>query len=94
MIRTSKNNRENYPRNFFWTQENETRVKFNPGLSANQPSNNWAFYSFGSANDSAASIKRLNTPTSSSLFIIRLPSGLNFEDRVEAKITQGVLKSD
>ena len=77
MIRTSKNNRENYPRNFFWTQENETRVKFNPGLSANQPSNNWAFYSFGSTNDSPASIKRLNTPTSSSLFIIRLPSGLN-----------------
>ena len=88
MIRTSKNYRENYPRNFFWTQENETRVKFNPA------SNNWAFYSFGSTNDSPASIKRLNTPTSSSLFIIRLPSGLNFEDRVEAKITPGVLKSD
>ena len=26
----------------FWTQERETQVKFNPGLSANQPSNNWA----------------------------------------------------
>ena len=42
MIRRSKNNRENYPRKFFWTQEKETRVKFNPGLSANRPSNNWA----------------------------------------------------
>ena len=27
MIGTSKNKGENYPRNFFWTQENETRVK-------------------------------------------------------------------
>ena len=26
----------------FKTQERETRVKFNPGLSANRPSNNWA----------------------------------------------------
>ena len=25
-----------------WTQEKETGVKFNPGLSANRPSNNWA----------------------------------------------------
>ena len=37
-----KNNRENYPRKCFWTKEKETRVKFNPGLSANRPSNNWA----------------------------------------------------
>ena len=42
MIGSSKNNRENYPRKCFWTQERETRVKFNSGLSANRPSNNWA----------------------------------------------------
>ena len=36
-----KNNRENYLRKCFWKQEKETRVKFNPGLSANRPSNNW-----------------------------------------------------
>ena len=42
MIGSSKNNRENYPRKCFWTPEKETRVKFNPGLSANRPSNNWA----------------------------------------------------
>ena len=42
MIGSSKNNRENYPRKCFWTQEKETQVKFNPGLSANRPSNNWA----------------------------------------------------
>ena len=33
---------ENFPRKCFRTQERETRVKFNPGLSANRPSNNWA----------------------------------------------------
>ena len=33
---------ENYPRRCFWTKEKETRVKFNPGLTANRPSNNWA----------------------------------------------------
>ena len=42
MIGSSKNNRENYPRKCFWTPEKKTRVKFNPGLSANRPSNNWA----------------------------------------------------
>ena len=42
MIGSSKNKRENYPRKSFWKQEKETRVKFNPGLSANRPSNNWA----------------------------------------------------
>ena len=42
MIESSKYNRENYPRKCFWTQERETRVKFNPRLSANRPSNNWA----------------------------------------------------
>ena len=42
LIGSSKNSKENYPRKCFWTQEKETRVKFNPGLSANQPSNNWA----------------------------------------------------
>ena len=36
------NIRENCPRKCFWTKEKETRVKFNPGLSANRPSNNWA----------------------------------------------------
>ena len=40
MIGSSKNNRQNYARKCFWTQEKETRVKFNPGLSANRPSNN------------------------------------------------------
>ena len=42
MIGSSKNNRDNYPRKFFWTHEKESRVKFNLGLSANRPSNNWA----------------------------------------------------
>ena len=42
VIESSKYNRENYPRKCFWTQEGETQVKFNPGLSANRPSNNWA----------------------------------------------------
>ena len=42
MIESSKYNRENYARKCFWTQERETWIKFNPGLSANQPSNNWA----------------------------------------------------
>ena len=42
MIGSSKHNRKNYPRKCFWTQERETWVKFNPRLSANQPSNNWA----------------------------------------------------
>ena len=38
MIGSSKNSTENCPRNCFWTQEKEARVKFNPGLSANRPS--------------------------------------------------------
>ena len=42
IIESFKNNRENYPRKCFWTQEKETWVKFNPGLSANRPSNNLA----------------------------------------------------
>ena len=42
MIGSSKNNRENYLRKCFWTQEKETRVKFNPGLSRNRPSNKLA----------------------------------------------------
>ena len=42
MIGSSKNNRENYPRKYFRTQEKETRIKFNHGLSANRPLNNWA----------------------------------------------------
>ena len=42
MIGSCKNNRGNYPRKCFWTQEKETGVKFNPGLSANKPLNNWA----------------------------------------------------
>ena len=46
MIGSSKNKRENYPRKRFWTEEKETRVKFNPGLSANRPSNNWALDEF------------------------------------------------
>ena len=42
MIGSTKNNRENYPRKCFWKQEKETWVNFNPGLSANRLSNNWA----------------------------------------------------
>ena len=42
MIRCSMNVRENCLRKCFSTKEKETRVKFNPGLSANLPSNNWA----------------------------------------------------
>ena len=42
MIGSSKNSAENCPRKCFGTQEKETQVKFNPGLRANQPSNNWA----------------------------------------------------
>ena len=41
MIGSSKINRETYPRKCFWAHE-KARVKFNPGLSANRPSNNWA----------------------------------------------------
>ena len=37
-----KNNYENYQKKSFWTEEKETRVSFNPGISANLPSNNWA----------------------------------------------------
>ena len=33
--------REKYLRKCFRTKEKETRVKFNPGLSGNRPSNNW-----------------------------------------------------
>ena len=47
MFGSSKHNRENYPRKYFWTQEKETRIKFNPGLSANRPSNNWALVLVG-----------------------------------------------
>ena len=42
MIGGSKNNRENYPSKCFWKQEKGTRVNFNPGLSTDRPSNNWA----------------------------------------------------
>ena len=42
MIGSSKNNKENYRRKCFWTQEKEARVKFNLRLRTNQPSNNWA----------------------------------------------------
>ena len=34
MIASSKNDRENYPRKCFWTQENKSGVKVNYGLSA------------------------------------------------------------
>ena len=40
MIGSFKNSTENYPKKWFGTQEKETRVDFNPGLSANRPSNN------------------------------------------------------
>ena len=42
MIGSSKNSTENYARKCFWIQEKETRVNFNPRLSANRPSNNSA----------------------------------------------------
>ena len=42
MIGSSKNSTEKYPRKCFWTQEKETQVKFNPGLSVNPASNNLA----------------------------------------------------
>ena len=42
MIGSYKNNGENYPRKCFRTREKENWVKFNSGLSANRPSNNWA----------------------------------------------------
>ena len=43
MIRCPMNTRENCARKCFRTKEKETRVKFNPGLSANRSSNNnWA----------------------------------------------------
>ena len=57
MIGGSKNNRENDPRKCFSTQEKETRVKFNPGLSANRPSNNWAL----EASDLTALLMRSET---------------------------------
>ena len=47
MIRCSMNIRENCRRKCFLTKDKETQVKFNPGLSANRPSNNWALVSIG-----------------------------------------------
>ena len=37
MIGSSENNRENYPRKCFWTDEKETRVKFNPACKGYAP---------------------------------------------------------
>ena len=45
MIGSSKNSTENYPKKWIGTQEKEARVNFNPGLSANRPSNNSAQFS-------------------------------------------------
>ena len=42
MTGSSKNSTENYPRKCFQTQQKETRVKFNPGLTANRLLNDWA----------------------------------------------------
>ena len=42
MIGSSKNNREKSPRKYFEHKKMETRVKFNPGLTANRPSSKWA----------------------------------------------------
>ena len=42
-----KNNRENIWK-CFWTKENETQDKFNPELSSDRPSNNWALDFIGS----------------------------------------------
>jgi len=45
MIGSSKNKTEKIIReNTFEHKKKETRVKFNPGLSANPPSSNWALY--------------------------------------------------
>ena len=41
-VQCSMNIRENCPRKCFWTKAKDTRVKCNPGLSANRASNNWA----------------------------------------------------
>ena len=62
MIGSSKNSRENYPRKCFWTQEKQTRVKFNPGLSANRPSNNWAQVAETSATVNNSRIQDNNQP--------------------------------
>ena len=75
MIGTAKNNRENYLRKFFSTQENKTRVKFNPGISASlllsstgpcillvmipQPQTPWHLALFLSFDFQAASISKV-----------------------------------
>ena len=43
MIGSSQNYRENIPKNDY-EYKKKARVKFNPGLSANQSSNNWALF--------------------------------------------------
>ena len=62
MIGSSKNNTVNYPKKCFWTQEKETKVKCNPGLSAIRPSHNWAL---GSASDWSCRVGNLLQPISS-----------------------------
>ena len=68
MIGISKNNRENYPRKCFRTQEKETRVKVNPGLSANRPSNNWALF-FGVQNKSNRTLLKMQKFTMCKTFL-------------------------
>ena len=68
MIKTAKNNRKNYPKKFFWTQKNETPVKFNPGLSANTGPCILLSYQWIPRPQSNGS----NTPSARALFIIRL----------------------
>ena len=50
MIVCSRNNRENYLGKMLLTKEKVTRVKSNPRLSANRPSNNWDLGSPGISN--------------------------------------------
>ena len=59
IIGSSKNSTENCTRKCFCTQEKETWVNFNPGLSANRPSNNSA--QFGPVQTSIVSCTELYT---------------------------------
>ena len=65
------------------------RLNSTPGLAQIGTSNHRALYSFVVPMNS-----RLKHAVSLGSFYHSTPSGLNFEGRVEAKITQGVLKSN
>ena len=83
MIGRCKNNRENYPRKCFWAHEKETRVKFNPRLSANRPSNNSAL-GFGMRNRESHDWNRNPSPTDKESGIQYLKSGIHcVESRIQ-----------